>query len=706
MSTLELCINILNLLALIPKAYYLSPNRFTHESAKLFCSDWCGSSLASIHSHFQNEEAIAIIKRQDTINEDQNIWMGLENITISATTINASWIDGTSLNYGSAQNIKPWSTGQPNQEMSCSTFDHLTYEWDDKECDISWYKIRLLCNHCDGVINKYVVSKDGYSWEAAKEYCENSIGTTLASIHSERDNEEAISLSKLSGHNNYWWFGLNDVQDQRIFVYTDETTFDYGTNISGGVYPWLLRRPDGTDTYLTDQNYVRIQRDENNHYPGKIMYVWNDENNYESSQVLCNKPSELCQSVNIWNILRGSSSFIQFSECEMHCQNSVGDTFAVIDDKQWYNGNNVLVIEYYFYFEPYNNSGRAGILLYNSLNGSFCNRYYAGLKFENGSMRAVLTHSENNLSRPIQSVIIDVSTQHSYLLSVSVKDGTAFNISINDNHVLQAKDLMNQGNVLIDGTSGYIGVTSFRSRVDGKSLYVSGYPIYLDNNTMDTTEDCTTLQPTTNPTFNPTDTPSNFPSSVPTDAPTLLPSQLPSTNPTSTSSEQPSSIPSTMPTSHPSERPSTSPTKWNISFTDYGVKITVTFQYSFQKNTTEIIISILDKLSRELVNKTIDRDCQMSADYDTKQYIKDNKTIITSTILVCNEEAQLQLLTVIEMDESTLQKDLVNDINKQTNLNTGDNFIHITGQIIYKQQFGQTSTTDSLPNTTSKNISQ
>ena len=48
--------------------------------------------------------------------------------------------------------------------------------------------MRFICNSCVGKLNKYILIKQYKSQTEAETFCEQNLGTSLASIHSQYDN--------------------------------------------------------------------------------------------------------------------------------------------------------------------------------------------------------------------------------------------------------------------------------------------------------------------------------------------------------------------------------------------------------------------------------------------------------------------------------------------------------------------------------------
>ena len=86
------------------------------------------------------------------------------------------------------------------------------------------------------------------TWYEALQYCNESMGTVLASIHSETENTLAISAAIGTGANistddsilgaEWTWIGLNDINDEGTFTWVDGTDVNY-TN-------WAADQPAST----------------------------------------------------------------------------------------------------------------------------------------------------------------------------------------------------------------------------------------------------------------------------------------------------------------------------------------------------------------------------------------------------------------------------------------------------------------------------
>eukprot|EP01084_Bolivina_argentea_P292922 503726_1 len=126
---------------------------------------------------------------------------------------------------------------------------------------------------------------------------------------------------------------------------------------------------------------------------------------------------------------------------------------------------------------------------------------------------------------------------------------------------------------------------------------------------------------------------------------------------------------------------------------NYGVIITVTFEYDFSYNDTNVIENILLKVTGNIVNNTVSEQCVKSNDFDIKTHKYANKTIVNATIFVCNVNARDNLLVAI--GDNKLQHDLVQKINDDTHLQVSQDVITVQTDVIIVIQ-DMVTTTDIL----------
>eukprot|EP01083_Nonionella_stella_P083437 230739_1 len=127
----------------------------------------------------------------------------------------------------------------------------------------------------------YVLINDALEWNNADALCSFSYGTSLASIHNTSQNKEAQSTCTPSSSASECWIGLNDVDTEGTLIWTDGTSFDFGTNTSGGVYPWGANEP----------NFAVPKEDCTHLMEIKSNRTWNDNECDHTFRSLCNYPS-------------------------------------------------------------------------------------------------------------------------------------------------------------------------------------------------------------------------------------------------------------------------------------------------------------------------------------------------------------------------------------------------------------------------------
>ena len=78
---------------------------------------------------------------------------------------------------------------------------------------------------CDVMINGncYAHVDDNLNWNQAEDCCV-AWGGHLASIHSSSDN---FLLNGIRNQDRYTWIGLSDTANDSVYVWTDETPYDY-----------------------------------------------------------------------------------------------------------------------------------------------------------------------------------------------------------------------------------------------------------------------------------------------------------------------------------------------------------------------------------------------------------------------------------------------------------------------------------------------
>eukprot|EP01084_Bolivina_argentea_P194828 334367_1 len=124
------------------------------------------------------------------------------------------------------------------------------------------------------ITSSYILNENNLTFYDSEASCLFKYSTHLASIHNNIQNTEAINTSSAAASN--VWIGLADDINEGNFYWTDDTEWEYGTNISGGIYPWYLSQPDN---FNNSQHCTEID-----------SIHWNDIHCSNKQYSLCNYP--------------------------------------------------------------------------------------------------------------------------------------------------------------------------------------------------------------------------------------------------------------------------------------------------------------------------------------------------------------------------------------------------------------------------------
>ena len=107
---------------------------------------------------------------------------------------------------------------------------------------------------CNLFTNSFIYVPRGLNFTNALKYCQQTFGTSLASIHSVSDAQEAENLGGLC-YNDRCWIGLSDMNNEKYrnksgWIWSDDTSFDYenwgsGEPSQSGNEDCVWIRPDG-----------------------------------------------------------------------------------------------------------------------------------------------------------------------------------------------------------------------------------------------------------------------------------------------------------------------------------------------------------------------------------------------------------------------------------------------------------------------------
>ena len=384
----------------------------------------------------------------------------------------------------------------------------------------------------------------------ANALCINRYGTTLASLHSDEDFEDAREFSYNPAKD--LWIGLSDRNQEGVYYWEDGTSFDYATYF--GSYPW-----DNADNGggLGNEDCVIIS--------DRLNHLLNDVTCSDNWRSICNAQSELCDQ-RFWNVAQNDNGVVTWSginpslaNCSLEIDG--GNVMMVMHGKQWENsGDDILRVHYMFQISS-NGDGDTGILLnYVDL----CEYYYAGIRMDSGTYTLFIARIKDDMYKEGSNTVITLSTNTYYRLEINVTwtiSVASFDICINGQNCISYDDV----DPIYNNTptySGYIGVKNNGLNMDAKSLFVSGTEVALNDTGIEVEfAKCPTVSPTYNPTSDPTTEPTNEPTTEPTVDPSIDPTTDPTSDPTTDPTTNPTISPTADPTSDPTDNPTPDPTK-------------------------------------------------------------------------------------------------------------------------------------------------
>ena len=460
------------------QSYWISQNRFTWSRASWYCQTICNSNLASFHSESDYLEARHLVNNSlsHSLNS-HSIWIGLHDISSEG---NFEWSDGSSFDYGTdiSGGKYPWaSSGEPNNvgEEDCVALfvrtDQHHLRWNDESCTSSLN--RFMCNSCENVLDKYHVIDVRLAWSdwnTANQDCQLSYNTTLASIHNENDLEYVQHLCNATGPpNNRCWLGLKRINsDSDIFIWSDNTEWDFGNDISGGIWPWAnYYNPPEPNNYNNEEECVEIR--EENYGNGK-EFVWNDDKcSNQREAYICNKPSEICyfgKDRNQWMSIIEPGIYAEYirSTVNDYCAITSDDNnFALMKDRKWSIINIPIRIEYIFSIsQVLTVSNNIGITVHFD---QICNYSYYGVSIINGEIYYQGQSYGYN-------VIFGRYYAMELMITLGINGWIDTDLYFDYNHLGTKSVNVNDFNYL------YFGLRNINMSMEGKSLYISGTPQY------------------------------------------------------------------------------------------------------------------------------------------------------------------------------------------------------------------------------------
>nr|XP_019942865.1 PREDICTED: macrophage mannose receptor 1 [Paralichthys olivaceus] len=228
--------------------YFINPDLLSMEAARAFCKKNFGE-LAVITGETERKFLWKLILK------------GLDGQYYIGMVVNLdqsfSWLDGTPVTYTA------WEHNEPNfanNDENCVTIYKGMGYWNDINCGI---ELPSLCKRSSNFVNttmaptmvpkggcapewlsfrgkcyKIVTSDDNKNWQDARTYCTNQGGNLVSIVN---DKEQAFLTTQMLRYNEDFWIGMNDVNWEMHFVWTDGKGISY-TNWAKG-HP--TSAPDG-----------------------------------------------------------------------------------------------------------------------------------------------------------------------------------------------------------------------------------------------------------------------------------------------------------------------------------------------------------------------------------------------------------------------------------------------------------------------------
>eukprot|EP01084_Bolivina_argentea_P204581 349400_1 len=602
---LALIVNIIN----HSSAYYLSLSEFKWLNASNYCQNHCHSQLASIHSEedYQNIKQLLEYYKPYIV---QDISIGLNNISGQGF----DWSDGSVFDYANGTvGSYPWRSNRPHGQLVV-VLNKDTLEFQDVG---SAGRRHFLCNHCDGVITKYIIPNMVTTrYNESQQYCRNTFGTTLASLHSDIDMREAQLICEERTNSNGCWIGIQD-DGNFNFKQDDGTSFDYGNQLNGnGVYPWSTGQPINLQNNM-DIHCVILASNED--------YLWNGNTScvQYAPKPICNIPSEICYS-DEWQVIYGQNDWnFNSPPCELSHSATVNNNLIKLYRKQWsLSYGTKLIIEFIFSIVNSASFSACGLYLFTSTSQD----YFIGIETDNNIFLRATEHPGNDANYLI-NINASLDSAYSfgtyYMLKIEILDNK-MTVFFNNTEHLRYEQMSTNQNISI-------GIKHMMSSINIKSLYVSGTPYFNYNAT-------TTLFPTLSPT-----------TVVPTNTPTVP--TIPICNrglllcPSGGSvARDPYNNCEWFPC--PTGSPTISPTIFECS-EDKSAVITISFDYTLQNDASETQIeNVLINVTNNLFEKEIQilSNCNITDYYSEIESIEDNKAVIKVSICyICNDKIILNV---------------------------------------------------------------
>eukprot|EP01084_Bolivina_argentea_P057750 105499_1 len=335
MAASYLCLAAILIIFRTNSDYYFSLNALSRENANTFCQNHCQSNLASIHSYTDRFEIETLLQKTATQIDIENVWIGLYEQSNSAF-----WSDSSEFDWG-ADLIIPKDNSDPKYYELMYDNSQNTFYFNQADISIEQ---PFICNKCEwNVLSKYVHINKQLDMLSAQLECNTRLSTSLASIHSVSDNNEATLLSGLGSHRNGTYIGMKHNQ------WIDDTMFNYNTAMHN----------------INDENCTILN---------PVHNAWMSTDCSNQYDILCNAPTVLCD-INQWtgDLETFEWIFADSGDCGVYNNNTHQTTttnqiktFVNIDQKSW----STLTVEYTWKIDTHSPITNTGIA-YSGISISF-----------------------------------------------------------------------------------------------------------------------------------------------------------------------------------------------------------------------------------------------------------------------------------------------------------------------------------------------
>lgn len=235
--------------------YFINLDNLAMDAARTFCKKNFGE-LAVITGESERK----FLWKQISKGSEGQYYIGL-TVDLDKTF---SWVDGTPVTYTA------WERNEPNfanNDENCVTIYKGMGYWNDINCGI---ELPSICKRSSSFVNttmapttvpkggcapewvsfqgkcyKFIVGNDKATWQNARASCKNQ-GGNLVSVVSE--SEQAFLTTQMQRYNEDLWIGMNDVNWEMHFVWTDGKGVSY-TNWAKG-HPTTV--PDGRYSFMDE----------------------------------------------------------------------------------------------------------------------------------------------------------------------------------------------------------------------------------------------------------------------------------------------------------------------------------------------------------------------------------------------------------------------------------------------------------------------